>query len=707
MAFLTAKNLEQEYNLANGIQQTVTSYFSEYERIFRGLPAHQSAVSGLPDVAEQTYQKIITELPARLLPEVPEIDVESASGATECVVEDYMNRKILPNAKYAAPPLHKLHHVIRSMGNYGVQFAMVVHKQLPNGDYGIDFDVPYMGDVLIEKGARTAYLANYIFIKQYYTHAGIKNLIETETRKKQSIWNIGALKKVLEAYVAKSASSLTVDDVRSTNVDQGEHIEIIRAFQRGKNAWQYYFSTESGGRVLAKEKLPDLQGEIPLVPFYYDLNFSNPYGWGLAERMMGQQNQNDIIKALQYRSNVYGLAPAVSVSGTVQEGEVALTPDNIIPLGADPDSKINVLTADTYFHRTYAQDMAIQRQTMHDLAGAPTPGGGAESGFADSKVSAGVKLAASKVSIADRARREHFRVAFSELCTMMLRMLILNRHGKEKITVPREVANKLANYEYNPHKVSFNKKGRAQVAIDWDVVKDEFENSGMRFTTEWEFDRREQAGNMERALNTYLRDRRLDGTINWRGYAIELARLNGIDWRKIVKERGEDPEQQRLTLANVEQLIDEKINQSKAEQGQEDSMARIYQWLPEEIKAQYHEEQGYQMQTPSIPKQEVDVKAAKVNQDGGDVELPQANPETVQEGTPQQQAKAALVERAIQEKVGNEGLAELMRTADALDDASTTPGITDEQRAQLAQGAGEEFDNIFNKYRGKGEVSLE
>ena len=705
MAYLNKKNLKELYDAAATRQQTATRNFHEYERIFRGQPRSDRPLS-VSDVTDQTFQAIATEFPGRVLPDSPEADVEATTGATECTLEYYLNTYILPHANYVMPLYDKCHHILRSMLVYGCQVAIVVTKRLKDGTVSVDFDVPYMGDVLVEAGARSIFEASYVFVRQYFTRAAIDNLIEAESRKKDSIMNIRNWKEIRDLPANKRQESQTLDDEKDSNAESADLIEVVKVYQRGLGNYQYWYHA-GANLILGREKNDDFEGDLPIVPFYFDSNFSDPYGWGLAERLLSLQDRADFLTQLNFDTAVYNSRPSWLVTGGLKTEDVGLIPDNVIE-SANPEADVSPIELKSYSQGEFVSDMAQQRHQMHILAGSPdlsTPSGEGFPGA--SKAPAGVRASTARTTTYDNKRRVSFSVSFSMLLTLMGRVLAKNRHGKEDVPAPRDVINKLEKYANNPHKVvTLKKQGRKGFKMDWEVIRREFRRGIMRVDASWEFDKREQFANLEKISNITGRDRRLDSVIDPVREAREMYRLTGLDFNKVSSLEGETSQQQLMTPQHTEQMIEEALNNFKAERQQKDFFTENWKELPEDVKRQYLQKAGYQVAEPSPEQQEIDIKKAEAEAKGATVpERPAINEQAKAEGTPQQQAKLEYIQRAINEKIGDEGMAKLMLVLNEAQEAGREAEGNEELLARIEEGAERQIEEIFKQYAGSGEVS--
>ena len=667
--------------------------------------------------------QLVDALPKRVCPEVPMMKTKAVSVSTQCLLDFYVNKYLLPNCTTWLPPLGKFHTILRGMAIYGLQIAMAELRRDDDNQVVVDFTIPYMGDVVLERGAVSAYTADYVFIREKYTEAGLEQIYKQESRRRSTNWNLGNLRKVINS---QPNSQSELQGTRPLNEDQTSNevrYTLVRAFQKGKGAKQYRFDADSG-LVVTEETLKGLNGELPIIPFYFDYLTGTPYGYGLAERLYEKQVELDTTHAQYFNAKFYHLSPALIQKGKPLGDETTLTPNGLIELPADSDAQIAPLVIDTPFHQLHNDDTAHLKEQTLRIAGSPNTAGGA-SIAAESKTAAGVRQRQARTDVSDNTVRKNFEYGLSKLTNLLIAYTVANRRGKEWVRVDRDVISKLTTYkEYRQtkdqvfiplndrgqedkkaYRVRFS-KGYAEAEFNWNFIQEEFQESQVELDVSWELDKQEQIENLMLFMERTSADPRLDNVVHPQRAAKYLGKLFGLP-ETIFRKEEEDQQQQVASVPMVQEMIDEALNQYTNEKQTDSFIEKNFADLPEDTKmAVISERMGITPQAPSPVKREIDIKQAQVtgqlDQAAGGVQPAGTNP---QDQVPQgEQEILDLVEQAEANQIGDDALAQLMIIKQQLD-VARSEATSEEELAQLEDSAADAISNLILKNQGKGELT--
>ena len=188
----------------------------------------------------------------------------------------------------------------------------------------------------------TAYEARAIFRKMWYTEARWQELIDEHQKavkawksgkgdKPLIMWDLDKARKLLNRKETKTQDDQNYSETRLNAGPERSFVLIVKAYQEGEDAPTFYYSPHDDVGILGEGEGDDLDGEMPLVPYYHKIIRGRIYGMGIAEQLNGEQNDMDQKKRFKQRISNLLMAPMVKSKG-VNPRHIKLEPNHVIPL---------------------------------------------------------------------------------------------------------------------------------------------------------------------------------------------------------------------------------------------------------------------------------------------------------------------------------------------------------------------------------------
>lgn len=434
-SYITKDNIFKVWKRTKADIDRLYEKFPEYERISRNLP-RADADPNFPDVTDGTAASIVQKTPRRIIQQIPTgvINTDENEDWLPIVAQDIYETKILPHANEDYGLFDKSQLVIQNGLSFGSS-VMYTPFLSHDGEFGPDMVLPYWGDVYPQSGKKSIRSAKFIFIRAWWTKEDIDQLINGEQKltadaKKQgdkykSTWDIDALKTVKEKISSKDEQAKTPTDEEMNT----EAIEIITAFQVGKNAKFYSFNPDSKTIVRTKVN-KDPRGKMPIDVFYGDIDGINPLGRSIMELIGPLQNLIDSdMQAYQYNRALM-LRPPVIKYGNV--GNFQYAPNEVLDASTDPNANIVPLKIDTSAIVNYPQLYGLQKSQVLNLVASPDTSISADVGNPGfSKTPTGINQQKAIVSVDDNAIRKSWETSFGEWSETAINLYFAERSGIE------------------------------------------------------------------------------------------------------------------------------------------------------------------------------------------------------------------------------------------------------------------------------------
>jgi SOS response regulatory protein OraA/RecX len=443
-SFITPDNVFRTYEASKTYTNTLTEPFPEFARIARNRP-FEGIDPAYPKTTDGTTASIIQKSPKRVVQQLPTGRVESDDdNAWLPIVAGFIyTNKILPYANEDYGLFEKSHLAIEGGLTFGSTCTFTPFLN-HDGYFCPDLTIPYWGDIFLQKGKKSGYACNYIFMRAWWQKEDLKSLIADENKRTangeyESTWDTAALAEVLEAETTKDQQAMTPTE-QERGVDTSA-IELVTAFQKGVGAKFYTFVP--GAKKIVRTKVnKDPRGKMPLDWFYGDIDGTNPLGRGIVELIGGLQNLIDSDMQMYQYNRALMLAPPVIKRGNI--GNFKFAPNAVIDASNDPTADIIPLKIDTSAVVNYPQLYGLQKSQLLNLVGSPDTSISAEvgnPGFGKTPTALNQQKAA--ISVDDNAIRKRFESWFENWSETAINLYFAERSGKEILQLDADTADEL------------------------------------------------------------------------------------------------------------------------------------------------------------------------------------------------------------------------------------------------------------------------
>jgi len=583
MAYINSKNLYDKYVEDKTLFEAATGDYPIYTLQALGYPTGQKE-DGTSDVTEQTMATIIDELPKRVLPRAPSAKVKMSNPVYQEMMDEILNKHLIPNANSQAPYLDKWHLMISEGAVYGLQYVEVFgHNSM--GRYLTDFRLPSAVNCITDQLNDTAYMGNYIFIRVPTHESQIRLIIEEEEQKKKdnpnykSEWSLPKLEDALEHARTSSIDDATSNIVAGDAVSQSENmVVLVYLYQKGLKSYNYVFLEDSGTTrtsnkavIVKRTRNRDLD-ELLFVPYYHKIVLSNLYGQGIAAQLHAEQNVADQVKRLITRDRVMQLDPPMLVNTGVQ-GEVRLDPGGIMktPVEAKASEMIAPVELNTVGKQTYLETTAADRSLMYNRTGTYNPvQQGITGSPSQSNTARGVQQRSERLGTNDLALRLRAKYTIGQILTRMLKLFIKHmktttnyRIDKKRWTRIRErtaidptkVKTEAALLKAQGKYADFDNDGNMIMKVPFQkIYEDMVEDVTAVIDAEFPEDKAEKARDLLDRFHQGAGDPRsstlLDPRVVYRTALTDL----GYDAEELMVDASENPAEAPITIAKVEEI---------------------------------------------------------------------------------------------------------------------------------------------------------
>jgi hypothetical protein len=448
--FLTPENLVERYNDAKTYTLTLTKPFPEFDRIAHNLP-HPSIDKRYPKTTDGTTASIIRKTPRRVIQQLPTGKVIADDEGWLGVVAGFIyTDQIIPHANQEYSLIQKGWSIVEkglTFGSCATYTPFLSH----DGDFGPDLTVPYWGDMFLQKGKKSGYDCDYIFMRSWWQKEDVENLIDKETKlgrkakrrgdSYDSSWDVKALKTILTAVSSKDAMATTQQEKdRGINTSG---IELVTGFQKGEGATFYTFNPLTETIVRTKDN-KDPRGKMPIDWMYGDIDGSNPLGRGIVELVGPLQNLIDSDMQMYQFNRALMLAPPIIKHGDFSKKKIIFEPNAIIDLGSSAANSIEPLKIDTSAVASYPALYSLQKSQLLNLTNSPDTTIGTDAGNPTfGKTPQAIQTQNNTISVDDNYVRKMFEVWFQNWSETAINLYFAERSGVEKLQLDKDTAMKL------------------------------------------------------------------------------------------------------------------------------------------------------------------------------------------------------------------------------------------------------------------------
>lgn len=563
-SFLTPENIYSRYEESKRYTELLTDPFPEYERIAQNRP-HDSIDPRYPKTTDGTTASIIRKTPKRVIQQLPTgvIKSDNEHDWLPIVAQFIYTDVILKYANEEYDLIQKCWNITEGGLTFGSRCSYTPFLN-HDGYFCSDMVIPYWGDVFLQKGKKSGYACNYVFMRAWWQKEDIESLIDRETKLKkqakergeeyEASWDIKALKDILEAESLKDDKASTPHEEQRATSPSG--IELVTGFQKGIGATFFTFNPTK--KLIVRRKVnKDPRGKMPIDWFYGDIDGSNPLGRGIVELVGGLQNLIDSDMQMYQFNRALMLAPPVIKRGSFSKNKIVYEPNRIIDVGADPNADVVPLKIDTSAVVNYPALYGLQKSQLLNLVNSPDTSISAEIGNPGfGKTPEALKTQQATISVDDNYVRKMFEKWFENWSETAINIYFAERSGIEELQLNKETADKL-------RKLAEEGKFDISMLSDDDKILIDYDSAtpALRFcvdaSTSKMKDDSEQMQTIIGLLETLATNPILQQVVMQYPEKIVGA------WNKIVASSGvEDPEQMSINIDEFMQKMEEQQAQA-------------------------------------------------------------------------------------------------------------------------------------------------
>lgn len=417
--FITASTAFNAFDESNKWMRPYFDPINEYERIARARPSEKIDPQ-LPKVVDGTMAAIVQESPKRVIQQI-------ATGLVECIeypeyakIADIVHRnKLIPMYNRMGDALSKHWNMLTKALTYGRSTSYTFFTST-NGVMHTDFIIPYVKDVISEKGKVYAPDSNVRFMRSWYQQRDLVAIINKEKtleatiRGYKSDWDLPELARFAAGGASAKPADQQTPAERERGVDTGG-FEVIHAFQKGVGAEFYSFSPQhEQGKSLRTKTNRDPRGLMPLDDLYCNIDLSNPLGRGQIELSGGIQNLIDQqMQMFQFMMTML-MGPPLQVWGNVDKNRLKFRPNAIWDMGQNGNNKVEPYQVNNEAISNFPNNYGLLKSQIMNLNSSQDHSISSEAGNpAQSKTQAGVQAAESRLGVSDNYLRKQFEAWFN------------------------------------------------------------------------------------------------------------------------------------------------------------------------------------------------------------------------------------------------------------------------------------------------------
>lgn len=475
MSFLDQTNINDIYQDTKEHHKKYFQYFDEYERLARNKPSAKID-KNLPKTTDGTLAGIIKEQPKRVIQQIPTGKVNCSLYPDLAEVANYvLTNELIPMGNTQGSALQKSWIMLGKALTYGVSVSYTYFTN--TGDkMHTDFVIPYIKDILIEKGKTYGPDSNIEFMRSWYTKYDLMAIIAKEQRfmKKDKNYKPDWDLKQLQRLIDHGSTDQKDDDQTPHEREKGSDIggfEIIHGFQRGVGEKFYSFAPVLGKNCTVKTKTnPDPRGETPLNYLYADIDLSNPYGRGAVEQSGGIQNLLDHQMVMFQFMNTLMMGPPLQLWGNLNKSTIKFKPNAIWDMGANQNNKIEPFQVNTSAIANFPNNYGLLKSQILNLNSSLDSSVSAQSGNPGfSKTPAGVKNNENRLSISDNYMRKQYEKWFGDQSETSLNIFFAEMEGKGSVVIPDGQVTEMTQETLTKY---YDKKSK-KLTIPYGKIKDE------------------------------------------------------------------------------------------------------------------------------------------------------------------------------------------------------------------------------------------
>lgn len=451
--YIDASTARDAFEQSNNWFRPYFDPIDEFERIARNKPSDRIP-KGLPKVTDGTTAAIVQEDPKRIIQQL-------ATGIVEC--EDYPEyakiadlthrRKLIPMYTRMGTALQKQWNMLSKAKTWGRSTSYTFFTST-NGVYHTDFVIPYVKDIITEKGKVYAPDSNISFMRSWYQKSDLQRILKWEQWREKnekgykSDWDLNLLAKFINTGATAKPADLQTPAEKEKGGDAGGY-EVIHAFQEGQSAEFYAFAPRFEDGVSFRTKInSDPRGKMPLDHEYNNIDLSNPLGRGSVEASGGVQNLMDQqMQMFQFLTTLL-MGPPLQVWGTnVNLASLKFRPNAIWEMGTNQQNRVEPYQVSNHAIQGFASNYGLLKSQIYALNSAQDHSISAEDVPGQSKTQAGVKAAEARLGTSDNFSRLQHEAWFNDQAETSINLYFAEMNTTETMKLDKEDVKELSKTE--------------------------------------------------------------------------------------------------------------------------------------------------------------------------------------------------------------------------------------------------------------------
>lgn len=449
--FIDASTAMEAFNQSN---KWFTPYFepiAEFERIARNKPS-EKIPKGLPRVTDGTTAAITQEDPKRIIQQLATGLVECEDYPTYAKIADIVHtRKLIPNYRRMGTALQKQWNMLSKARTWGRATSYTFFTST-NGVFHTDFVIPYIKDIITEKGKVYAPDSNISFMRSWYQKTDLQRILKWEEYRQKnekgyvSEWDLPLLQKFIDSGASAKPANLQTPAEKEKGGDVGGY-EVIHAFQDGIGAEFYSFAPQfESGKPFRVKISKDPRGKMPLDHEYNNIDLSNPLGRGAVEASAGVQNLMDQqMQMFQFLTTLL-MGPPLQVWGTnINKQTLKFKPNAIWEMGTNAQNRVEPYQVQNHAIQGFASNYGLLKSQIYALNSAQDHSISSQDAPMQSKTQAGVQAAEARLGTSDNYSRLQHETWFNDQSETSINLYFAEMTTPEKFKLDKEEAKEIRN----------------------------------------------------------------------------------------------------------------------------------------------------------------------------------------------------------------------------------------------------------------------
>lgn len=466
--FIDAKTAVEAFNESNKWFRPYFDPMEELERLARNRPSN-SIDPQLPRVTDGTMAAIVQEQPKRIIQQLASGKVDCNDYPEYAKIADLVHRyKLLPMYNRMGTALQKHWNMLGKAMTWG-RSASYTFFTSTNGILHTDFVIPYVKDVISEKGKVYAPDSNIGFMRSWYQGRDITAIInrekwlEANVKGYKSDWNLSLLSQFKNEGGTSKPADLQTPAEKEKGGDAGG-FEVIHAFQVGKNAEFYSFSPRfKDGDNLRTKINKDPRGKMPLDFEYCNIDLSNPLGRGQVELSGGIQNLIDQqMQMFQFLTTLL-MGPPLQVWGNPNKASLKFRPNALWDMGQNNNNRVEPYNVSNHAIQQFANNYGLLKSQIFNLNSAQDHSISAEAAPTQSKTQAGVQAQENRLGVSDNYLRKQHETWFNDQAETSINIYFAEMIAPETIKLEKDDLKDIAKTEAVKY---IDKKGVLNIPFD-------------------------------------------------------------------------------------------------------------------------------------------------------------------------------------------------------------------------------------------------